>query len=128
MMKSIRLNWRGQDHVIPANRAFEAGAEIEEIVTLGEIGAWGQKVPFFKVARCYATLLRFAGATVTDEEVFGDIMAGLNTAGRARAKGQAVEGKQIAAMAAVNALAACLMNGAPEPDEDADAPEKPTAS
>jgi hypothetical protein len=86
-------------------------------------------VPFFKVARCYGTLLRFAGASVRDDEVFADIMAGLETAGRAKAKGKAVDGSQIAAMAAVQALVACLMNGAPEPDgEEADTPEKPTAS
>lgn len=128
MMKAIRLNWRNQDFVIPATRAFEAGAAVEEIVTLGEIGNWGAKVPFFKVARCYGAMLRIAGATATDEEVFSDIMAGLHKAGKAKASGKTAVSSEIAALAAVNALVACLMNGAPEADEDSDQPEKPSAS
>jgi len=121
-MKAIRLKFRGADYVVPANRAFELGCQVEEIVTLGEIGTWGGKVPFFKVARCFGTMLRFAGARVSDEEVFSDIMANLRSAGP---EGGAAE---IAAVAAVQALAACLMGGAPLADGEQDAPEKTTAS
>lgn len=126
-MPAIRMKFRGADYVIPANRAFEIGAEVEEIVTLGEIGTWGNRVPFFKVARCYGAMLRFAGAKVTDGEVHGEIMGNLAAAGKARAD-DGTTGAEIAAMAAVSALVTLLMGGAPQADEEEPASEKPPAS
>lgn len=127
-MAAIRMNWQGKAYVIPAHRAFELGAQVEDIVTLGEIGTWGARVPFFKVARAYGTMLRFAGAKVTDGEVHAEIMANLEAAGKARLAGDA-DPAEIAGMIAMQALVACLMGGAPQrDDEDADAPGKTTAS
>lgn len=127
-MAAIRMNWRGEAYVIPAHRAFELGAEVEQIVTLGEIGNWGNKVPFYKVARAYGTMLRFAGAKVTDAEVHSEIMGNLEAAGKARVAGDP-DPKEIAGMVAVQALVACLMGGAPpSEDPDAEAPGKTTAS
>lgn len=127
-MAAIRMNWRGAAYVIPAHQAFEVGAAVEEIVTLGEIGTWGNRVPFYRVARAYATMLRFAGAKVTDGEVHSDIMANLQAAGKARIEGDP-DPKEIAGMMAVQALVACLMGGAPQSgDPDADAPGKTSAS
>ena len=60
-MNSIRLSFRGQEFSIPANRAFEAGAAVEEIVTLSEIAQWGAAPKFFKLARAFGALLRLAG-------------------------------------------------------------------
>jgi hypothetical protein len=127
-MAAIRMNWRGAAYVIPAHQAFEVGAAVEEIVTLGEIGTWREKVPFFKVARAYATMLRFAGAKVTDGEVHTEIMANLHAAGKARVAGDP-DPAEIAGMMAMNALVACLMGGAPQPDDpEAEVPGKTTAS
>lgn len=33
-MPDIVLKWKGAEHRIPENRAFEAGAALEEVVTL----------------------------------------------------------------------------------------------
>lgn len=128
-MAAIRMKWRGEDHVIPAHRAFEIGAEVEGIVTLGEIGNWGNRVPFYKVARCYGAMLRFAGAKVTDAEVHAEIMGNLEAAGKARVAGDPAP-SEVAGMIAMQALVACLMGGAPPGDDDAeaDAPGKTTAS
>lgn len=127
-MAAIRMNWRGVAYTIPASRAFEIGAEVEDIVTLGEIGSWGNRVPFFKVAKCYGAMLRFAGATVTDADVHREIMANLEAAGRAKAAGDPSPA-EIAGMVAVQALVACLMGGAPPSDDpEAEAPGKTTAS
>lgn len=127
-MPAIRMNWRGETYVIPAHQAFEAGAAVEEIVTLGEIGSWSNKVPFFKVARAYATMLRMAGAKVTDGEVHAEIMANLQAAGKARVAGDP-DPAEIAGMMAMNALVACLMGGAPPSDDpEAEPPGKTTAS
>lgn len=127
-MAAIRMTWRWETYVIPAHRAFEIGAEVENIVTLGEIGSWGNRVPFFKVARCYGAMLRFAGAKVTDAEVHAEIMANLEAAGKARVAGDP-DPAELAGMMAMNALVACLMGGAPmKADAEADAPGKTTAS
>lgn len=127
-MAAIRMKWRGEDYVIPAHRSFEIGAEVEGIVTLGEIGTWGNRVPFFKVAKCYGAMLRFAGAKVSDAEIHAEIMANLEAAGKARVAGDA-DPAELAGIVAMNALVACLMGGAPvQADAEADAPGKITAS
>jgi hypothetical protein len=110
-MASIRLTFRGQDYVIPENRAFEAGEAVEEIVTLSELVGMRTRPRFHKLARCYGELLRYAGCRVTDREVHSEIMGGL--------KGR--EAKAEAAAAALNALIEVLMDGAPDDggeDED----------
>jgi len=68
----IRLTWHGIDHVIPANKVMGAIARIEDIITLTEIYEASQKrsVKFSRVASAYGAVLRYAGAKVTDEEVY----------------------------------------------------------
>lgn len=121
-MQPIRLNFRGQDYLIPASRAFEAGAAVEEIVSLAEIASWGARPRFFKIAAAFGSLLRFAGCQVTDAEVHADMMAGLRSAASAGVT------EDIPAALAINALMACLMGGAPEADGEDASPGKPTAS
>lgn len=108
MMAPIPLVWRGQTHNIPANRAFKAGAAVERIVTLGEVGTWGNKVPFHTLSSAYAVLLSFAGVTATEEEVLADIMAGLQALGQGDDTAA-----DLPALTAVQALVNCLMGGAP---------------
>lgn len=121
-MPAIRLTFKGQEYLIPADRAFRAGAQVEDVVSLAEIASWGARPRFFKIAEAYGTLLRFAGAEVTDEDVHAEMMAGLS---RSAASGVAEE---IPAALAINALMACLMGGAPMPEAEGDTPGKPTAS
>jgi hypothetical protein len=121
-MQPIRLTYRGQEHLIPAHRAFAAGAAVEEIVSLAEIASWGDKPKFFKIAMAFGALLRFAGCEVSDAEVHADMMAGLRKAASAGVA------EDIPAAIAINALMACLMGGAPPSEPGEDAPEKPTAS
>jgi hypothetical protein len=101
----IVLNWRGAEYRIPDERAFEAGERLEDVVTLGELMAWGNAPKFHKLARCFATLLRFAGCKVSDREVLGDMMAQIKDGG--------AEGEQLVAAQAVASLIAVLMDGAP---------------
>jgi hypothetical protein len=71
----IKLGWRGETHVIPARMSLEAIARIEEIITLEELAnaaARGAK-PSLRLSRAFASVLRFAGAHVTDEEVYTDL-------------------------------------------------------
>lgn len=121
-MQPIVLTWRGAEYVIPASRAFEIGERIERIVTIGEIGSWGERVPFYTVARCYGEMLTFAGAKVTKEDVLSDMMSGLSS-------GAAGDGEGLPAVRAVMVLIACLMGGAPAGDgAGGDGPAKMSAS
>jgi len=36
-MRAVNMRWRGKDYTIPANRAFEIGEQVEDIVTLAEV-------------------------------------------------------------------------------------------
>lgn len=121
-MQPIRLTYKGQDFLIPADRAFKAGAAVEEIVSLAEIASWGDRPRFFKIAEAFGALLRFAGCKASDEEVHADMMAGLRNSAAAGVA------EDIPAAIAINALMSCLMGGAPPSDPGEDAPGKPTAS
>lgn len=114
-MRAVKMQWRGVEYTIPANRAFQIGEEVEDIVTLAEIAQWGARPKMHKLARCFATMLRFAGCKVADATVFDDMMAAKEDA----------SGQMVAAQA-IAALAELLTGGAPE--GEGDAPEKTSAS
>lgn len=114
-MRAVSMSWRGVEYTIPATSAFKIGEEVEDIVTLAELAQWGTRPKMHKLARCYGTMLRFAGCKVADATVFEDMMSA-----SADASGQLVAAQAIAA------LAELLTGGAPE--GAGDAPEKPSAS
>ena len=117
----ITLKFKGEVYTIPDDRAFEAGEAVEEIVTLPELAAWGERPRFFKLARCFGALLRFAGCKVSDRDVHDEMM------GEVKSGDDGVD--ELLAAQAVGSLVAVLMNGAPEDEEEADASaEKPKAS
>lgn len=109
------MQWRGDTYTIPATQAFQIGEQVEDIVTLAEIAQWASRPKMHKLARCYATMLRFAGCKVADSVVFDEIMAG-----KADADGN------LAAAQAIGALAELLTGGSPA--GEGDAPEKISAS
>lgn len=76
-MSTITLSFKGETWIIPEARAFEAGAAVEEVVTLAEMAQWGSAPKFFKLARAFGALLRFAGARVSDTEVKAEIDASI---------------------------------------------------
>lgn len=115
-MADIVLNYGGKVWTIAENQAFAVGELVEEIVTIPELVTWGQKMKFFKIARCYGAMLRFAGAKVTDEDVHATIIAEIAAAG--------VGAEQLTAVAAVAALMDVLMGGAPSAEVEGTAAEK----
>jgi len=124
-MADIALNWKGAVFRIPESRAFEAGAELEEVVTLAELQSWGTKPKFFQLARAMGVLLRFAGAKVSDRDVKAEIDRSI-----ARAASDGIDAdaaKEIYAVAAVNQLVSVLFDGA-SGDEDAAPVGKTSAS
>lgn len=71
----ITLTWRGKEYKIEARRVMGAIRRIEEHVTLSEMlrAASEGNIKFGNVAAAYAALLNYAGARVTDEEVYSSM-------------------------------------------------------
>ncbi len=69
---AVTLAWAGSNYVIPSNRVMGAIARIEDVVTLEELGRYGERgtMPIAKLAMAYGAVLRYAGAKVEDEDVF----------------------------------------------------------
>ncbi|MDZ4865911.1 MAG: hypothetical protein SGI91_01190 [Alphaproteobacteria bacterium] len=72
IFENIELTWQGQNYSIPANRVMGAIASVEEVVTLAELQAYAGRrgAPLGKLAMAYGALLRYAGAKITNEEVY----------------------------------------------------------
>lgn len=74
-MDGIKIEFRGAEYSIPAHRAFPIAAQVEDIATLFEINSWHGNPKFGKMALCVAAMLRYAGASVTHEEVWEELQA-----------------------------------------------------
>lgn len=71
----VSLTWKGKPYRIPANGIMPVMARVEDIMTLDELLRIKNRggTPFFKIAMCYGTILRSAGAEAADEEVFASM-------------------------------------------------------
>lgn len=72
------MGWKGEDYTIPAEKVFQAVAIVEPIV----IGTTSRPaidillkadIPMSRLAQAYGAVLRFAGAKVSDAEVYLNI-------------------------------------------------------
>jgi len=63
------MTWKGKNYVIPPSRVLRAIARVEDIVTMQQLTA-SPSIPFAKLSMAYTSLLRFAGASVEEEEVY----------------------------------------------------------
>lgn len=109
-MRAVEMQWRGKEYTIPATQAFDAGEQVEDVVTLGEITSWGANVKTRKLAKAYGTLLRYAGAKVADVTVLEEITStgsGLADAGQA-----------------VKALVDVILSGSNQTSDGAEPPKK----
>lgn len=78
VFEPITLTYGGKDYTIPAVRVMGAIARIEEHVTLTELATWGSdraKIRVTKLASAYGSLLRYAGADITDDDAYGYLFA-----------------------------------------------------
>jgi hypothetical protein len=114
-MADIVLKWRGQEYRIPDSRAFEAGAAVEEVVTLADLQSFGTRPKFFMIAKAMGALLRFAGVKVSDSEVKREIDMSILRAAQAGADAEAA--KEAFAVSAISQLMQVLFEGAPTEDE-----------
>lgn len=111
-MADIVLKWKGQEYRIPDARAFEAGAALEEVVTLSELQSFGVRPKFFTLARAMGVLLRFAGVKVSDREVKSEIDASIS--GAVSQGLDETDVKEVFAVSAIQQLVAVLFDGAPK--------------
>jgi len=72
----ITLEWHGKEFTIPANRVLKAIACVEDVLTLNELAMYSERkaIPFAKIASAYGAVLRYAGARVTDDEVYSGML------------------------------------------------------
>lgn len=78
VFSDIELEWGGNVFTIESNRVMGALARIEQHITLGELQAFSQKgtAPIAKLCMAFADALRYAGARVTDDEVYAQAFEG----------------------------------------------------
>jgi hypothetical protein len=119
-MKQINLEWQGQKFTIGEHEAFELGERLEDIVTLPELASMATNPKFRKLARCYSTMLSFAGARVTPEMVYSQMMSEIKSLDEDR--------KQLVVAEAISVLLEILMDGAPEGQGQDDGKKKNRSS
>jgi hypothetical protein len=68
----ISLDWKGKTYVIPADRVLGAVARIEQHITLHEIFQYAERgaAPMGILAQAYGSVLRYAGARISNDEVY----------------------------------------------------------
>lgn len=74
----IELEWKGQVFTIKPHKVMGALARIEEHITLAELQAYSQKgtAPLVKLCMSYGVALRYAGARVSDDEIYAEAFEG----------------------------------------------------
>lgn len=78
VFQPVKVSWKGADYTIAPNRLMRCIAMIEEIVTLPFLSkCWvSGELPYAKLAMALGAVLRYAGANVTDEEVYAEMFKG----------------------------------------------------
>ena len=69
IFSDVRLEWGEASFTIPAERVLGAIAVVEDCVTLADLGA-RKSLPIGKISMAHGAVLRYAGAKVSDEEVY----------------------------------------------------------
>jgi hypothetical protein len=77
VFSDIDLEWRGEVYTIAADRVMKAIAVVEAHITVPEflMVAVGRQVSVSRLCAAYGAVLRYAGAKVTDEEVYASVFA-----------------------------------------------------
>jgi hypothetical protein len=86
----ITLEWQGREYVIPEDKAFQIGEQVEDIIPITDLPDLAMRPNFHKIARVYGTMLRFAGAKVTDQEIWKHFMAEMRAGKANGSAGQAI--------------------------------------
>jgi hypothetical protein len=72
IFEEVSLKWGEEEYKIEPTRVMGAIAKVEEVITLKELLEYFHKgdAPMVKLSMAFGSVLRYAGARVTDEEVY----------------------------------------------------------
>lgn len=78
VFEDVKLTWKGDEYVIPSQHMMRVIARIEDHITLRELmeSMSNGSPKFAKIASAYASVLRFAGCAVDDQEVYEGMLSG----------------------------------------------------
>lgn len=80
VFEDIKLTWKGEEYVVPSQHVMRAIARIEDHITLKELmeGMSRGAPKFSKIASAYASVLRFCGCAVEDQDVYEGMLCGVS--------------------------------------------------
>jgi len=74
VFKEIKIGFGGKEYTIPPDRVMGAIGRVEGVITMGEVAAMAQSpksdLKLSRLASAYGELLRYAGADVSDDQVY----------------------------------------------------------
>lgn len=79
MFEPLILTWKGNEYRVEPDRILMCIASVEDILTLAELSNYTSSrmtIPMAKLSMAFGRILRFAGANVTDQEVYKEVMKG----------------------------------------------------
>lgn len=71
VFEDVTIKWGEQEYKIPSNKIMEVICTIENHITFLDLQSKNPKM--INMARAYGEVLRFAGADVTDDEIYSDM-------------------------------------------------------
>ena len=76
VFNELNLTWKGADYSVPSDNILRLIAKVEDVITLNELYSYSQKgaAPLAKIATAFGIVLRYAGAKVSDDEVYKTIV------------------------------------------------------
>lgn len=92
IFEQITVKWKEKVYHIPPDQVMQLIAKVENVVTLSELSACAQNktLPLAKLSQAFGIVLRHAGASVSDEEVYGGMFEGGDMAINAQAAVSAI--------------------------------------
>lgn len=78
MFNDVGLTWKGETKVIRSGRVLKAIAVIEDVITIDQLASFKEasKIKLSNLSQAYGAVLRFAGFSVSDDDVYEGIIRG----------------------------------------------------
>ena len=77
IFEDVKLEWDGKEYTIPSNRVMGLIERIEDHLSFSDLLSKNPKIG--KIAGAWAEALRYAGAAVSDEQVYAEMFRGATT-------------------------------------------------
>jgi hypothetical protein len=101
VFEEVTLTWHGRDYKIPPDQMLRLIAQIEDVVTFGDLAEFSLgRIKLSKLAQAFGLALRAAGCPVDDDTVFSEMFG---------AKGERAKQIRERAQAAIFALQSLMI-------------------